>query len=203
MTHPNIRRLAAVRPLILASRSPRRVMLLRELGVAFDQHIPEIPEERHPSEPPFSYAERLARQKAQTVLEQVAPNAVVIGCDTIVVLGSRVLEKPRDRAHALALLQSLCGKRHTVCSAVALLTRSGILESGYALTDVYFNHATDEQLLAYIDTGEPLDKAGAYGIQGMGGFLVDRIEGDLDTVIGLPRTLLDELAGRVLSAIEE
>ncbi|RME24772.1 MAG: septum formation inhibitor Maf [Candidatus Zixiibacteriota bacterium] len=195
--------MAAKLPLVLASGSPRRVMLLHELDIPFTQVIPQIEEKRYPDEAPDTYAERLAKEKAQTGQRMSSPEAVVIGCDTIVVLDNRVLEKPDSPEHALEMLSRLVGRRHTVCSAVALAGPENRIVAGCERTDVYFNHVQREQLLEYIRSGEPLDKAGAYGIQGAGGFLVDRIEGNLDTVIGLPRRLLDALAGQMLSLLQE
>ncbi len=190
--------LAARFPLILGSGSPRRVELLRECGVKFTQIIPDIHEKLHPDESPFPYAQRLAEQKAMVVSGQAPADAVVLGCDTIVVLGDEVLEKPDDGAHARAMLLRLSARQHTVCTACAFARCGQLLASGYELTDVYFNPLSPERIDEYIATGEPMDKAGSYGIQGMGGFLVDRIAGNLDTVVGLPRTLLDHLAGDVL-----
>lgn len=186
---------------MLGSRSPRRVTLLRDLGVDFDQIIPDLEEQRLPGEPPFAYALRLALDKASWVMPRLADNQIAVTCDTIVVLGDCVLEKPVDENDALAILSTLSGRQHVVCTALALTSCTEILASGYDTTAVYFHSATTEQIRDYIATGEPMDKAGAYGIQGMGAFLVDRIEGNLDTVIGLPRTLLERLAGEVNSQL--
>ncbi len=180
---------------MLASRSPRRVMLLKELGLTFDQIVPEVEEKMQPGESPYPYALRLAEDKAHWVRPRLAPNQIAITCDTIVVLGDRVLEKPADEDDAFAILSTLAGEQHVVCTSVVLADRDGILAADYETTGVIFNPVTPLQIREYIATGEPMDKAGAYGIQGMGAFLVDRIEGNLDTVVGLPRTLLDRLAG--------
>ncbi len=193
--------MAAKRSLVLGSRSPRRVRLLGEIGVAFDQIIPEIEEERAEGESPYPFAQRLAEDKARWVAALANGSQVVIGCDTIVVLEGAVLGKPTDKSDALATLSRLSGRPHVVCTGVALAVDGTVACSGYSCTDVFFNAVTTEQLATYIETGEPMDKAGAYGIQGMGAFLVDRIEGDLDTVIGLPRNLLDTLAGQVMERL--
>lgn len=198
MIYPELIRLTSLFQLILGSRSPRRVELLKEIGINFLQRIPDIEESPNPGEPAYDYAVRLAEEKAIEIAADCSDGEIVLGCDTIVVLGERILEKPVDQEDAHRLLSTLSGKQHVVCSALALADRSGLLKSGYELTAVHFHSVTSEQIRDYIRTGEPMDKAGAYGIQGMGSFLVDRIEGNLDTVVGLPRSLLDRLAGEVL-----
>jgi len=198
MTYPDLLRLSSLFQFVLGSRSPRRVELLREIGVNFLQRIPDIEESPNPGEPPYQYAVRLAEEKALEIATDCSDGEIVLGCDTIVVLDDHILEKPIDQDDAHRLLSTLSGKRHVVCSALALADRSGLLKSGYELTAVHFHQVTSQQIRDYIHTGEPMDKAGAYGIQGMGSFLVDRIEGNLDTVVGLPRSLLDRLCGEVL-----
>ncbi|MCM2273135.1 MAG: Maf family protein [candidate division Zixibacteria bacterium] len=201
MTYSNLRELAARYTLVLGSGSPRRVELLSELGIAFAQMIPDIHESIEDHEEPYHYARRLAQDKALEIGRISPPDHIVLGCDTIVVLGDHLLEKPNDQKHAFEILRLLSGKQHVVCSAAAFVCRSNVLASGYELTKVFFNSVSDEEIESYIDTGEPMDKAGAYGIQGMGSFLVDRIEGNLDTVVGLPRTLIERLAGEALLVI--
>ncbi len=198
MTYPDLVRIASRYRLVLGSRSPRRVELLQAIGVDFVQRIPDIEESPRPGELPYVYAVRLAEEKALEIAAGCDAIDIVIGCDTIVVLGEHILEKPTDQDDAHRLLTTLSGKQHVVCSALALAGPHGLLKSGYELTTVYFHHVTPQQISDYIQSGEPMDKAGAYGIQGMGSFLVDRIEGNLDTVVGLPRSLLDRLAGEVL-----
>jgi septum formation protein len=190
--------LARLRPLVLGSQSPRRRRLLTEAGVKFLTAVPEIDESFCPGEDPYVYARRLAEAKAQAVASGRADDEIVLGGDTVVVLDGTILDKPRDEAEAVATLCKLSGRRHTVCTALALAERSRLLSSGDERTDVTFNTVTEERIRAYVASGEPLDKAGAYGIQGMGAFLVDTIEGNLDNVIGLPLTLLDRLAGQTL-----
>ncbi|MEW6049981.1 MAG: Maf family protein [Candidatus Zixiibacteriota bacterium] len=201
MTYSNLHRLAQRYRLVLGSGSPRRFELLTELGVRFERIVPDLHESMAPGEHPYHFAKRLAEDKAHEVAIRLNDQSLVIGCDTIVVLGDQVLQKPIDEPDAARILSMLSGNAHVVCSAVALALHNRILESSYELTHVYFNTITASQIQDYIATGEPMDKAGAYGIQGMGAFLVDRIEGNLDTVVGLPRTLLDNLAGRVMSCV--
>ena len=198
MMYKNLLLLAERYRLVLGSRSPRRDRLLSETGVSFDQIIPGIDEHCRSDEKPYDFAERMAREKAVWVSHRTDKERVVIGCDTIVVLDNRLLGKPVDEPDAMRILTTLSGRQHTVCTGVALIRDHEVVASGYELTKVFFNDVGSEQIRTYIDSGEPMDKAGAYGIQGMGGFLVDRIEGQLDNVIGLPRLLLDELAGRML-----
>ena len=200
--YSHIKELANRKELILGSRSPRRVTLLTELGIPFQQIIPQLDEHHVDGEHPYACAQRLAEAKALWVSQQLEPNQLVLGCDTIVVLGDTILGKPADENEAFETLSLLSGKKHVVCTAIAMADKTGVLRSGYETTEVYFNPVTPKQIRAYIATTEPLDKAGAYGIQGMGSFLVDRIAGNLDTVIGLPRSLLDKLAKTVNQEME-
>ncbi|UCD64137.1 MAG: septum formation protein Maf [Candidatus Zixiibacteriota bacterium] len=172
--------------------------LLSETGVSFARIIPDLEEAPFEGEHPYNFAERLARDKALQVARRSEAGDAVIGCDTVVVLEGEVLGKPANESDAYEILSRLSGKRHVVCTALAIAEHSGILASGYELTEVRFNKVTAEQIREYIATGEPMDKAGAYGIQGMGAFLVDSIKGELDTVIGFPRTLLERLAKQVI-----
>jgi septum formation protein len=203
MKYNSIHRLAQRWKLVLGSGSPRRVALLRELGVPFTQVVPAVDESRHENEPPFSYAQRLAEQKTLQVADRVNDSHIVIGCDTVVVLDDRVLQKPQSEDDAFAILSALSGRTHVVCTALALARSGQLLASGAEKTEVLFNPVTPQQIRDYISTGEPMDKAGAYGIQGMGAFLVDRIKGNLDNVVGLPRTLLDRLAEEVIDKMPD
>lgn len=171
-------------PLILASASPRRRELLTMLGITFDVRPSHIEEVRRAGEAPRAYAERLAKEKALSV-----SGDLVLGADTTVLLGETLLEKPRDEADALRMLRLLQGNTHEVISAVALVAR-GKAEIATDVTRVTFRPADDDYLRAYIATGEPMDKAGAYGIQGYGAALVERIEGDFFGVMGLPLRLV-------------
>ncbi len=195
--YKNLRKLLKVYELVLASGSPRRVRLLNEASIDFRQIIPHIDETNPKQLKPDELAILLARKKSQAVLEQVIDNEVILGCDTIVILNERVLGQPASKKEAAQMLTQLSGTKHTVCSAIALQAASGEIVSGFELTDVYFKNVSSEEIEDYVNTGEPLDKAGAYGIQDRGVFLVDRFAGNIDNVIGLPMTLLDELAGRL------
>jgi septum formation protein len=175
--------------LVLASGSPRRRQLLEMLGVDVVVTPGQVQEIRLPREAPAAYARRLARDKARSV-----PGELVLGADTIVVLEGDVLEKPTSPADALAMLRRLQGRRHEVVTAICLAARGEELEA-IDTTGVVFRAADDDYLRQYVATGEPLDKAGAYGIQGYGAALVERIEGDFFSVMGLPvRLVLDLLA---------
>jgi septum formation protein len=199
--YSHIRQLAQRRKLVLASRSPRRVALLRELGISFKQIIPSFEERQKQGEPAFQFARRLAKDKALSVAGQINASHLVVGCDTIVVLNDNILQKPRDENDAFGILTALADRMHIVCTALALADQGKLLAADHELTEVYFNPVTAQQIRDYIATGEPMDKAGAYGIQGMGAFLVDRIRGNLDNVIGLPRTLLNSLAEEAIAKL--
>jgi septum formation protein len=154
-----------------------------------------IDEAQHAGEPPRAYAERLAREKAHKVAEQ-HPEAVVIGADTIVVVDGDVLGKPDDDASAMRMLQRLSGRGHVVDTAVAVV-RDGRAASAVEEVAVQFRTLSDVEIARYIETGEPMDKAGAYGIQGYGATIVERVDGDYFAVMGLPLGLLVRLLRRV------
>lgn len=180
-------------PVVLASKSPRRKQLLEMLGIPVIVSVSDVQELPLPDESPAGYSRRLARDKARAV-----PGEFVLGADTIVVIDGAILEKPADAADAVRMLDRLQGKRHEVITSVCLVAHGREYEAS-DVTAVYFRPATREWLAAYVATGEPMDKAGAYGIQGYGAALVDRIEGDFFSVMGLPvRKVLDlmEQAGR-------
>jgi len=168
----------------LASASPRRRELLAMLGIPFEVRPSHIPEERQPGETPIAYVERLAREKAWSVT-----GAAVLGADTTVLLGNQLLEKPRDAEDALVMLRRLQGRSHVVITSVVLVA-DRVTRQATDVTSVTFRPAGDAFLRAYIATGEPLDKAGAYGIQGYGAALVERIDGDFFGVMGLPLRLV-------------
>ncbi len=184
--------------LVLASGSPRRKYLLEQLGIKFRQIVPQVPETAQPNEAPYDFAERLAREKATWGVGESNRGEIVLAGDTVVVLGKQILGKPSTEEEAFAILSQLAAQQHVVCTALALADRSGLLAYGSEKTTVVFNDISAERIWEYIRTKEPMDKAGAYGIQGMGAFLVDRIVGNLDNVVGLPRTLLNHLAGEIL-----
>jgi septum formation protein len=163
------------------------------LGIAVRVVPPDVAEVRRPLEAPMDYVERLAREKALNV-----PGELVLGADTTVVVRDAVLEKPTDAADALRMLQRLQGRTHQVVTSVALVAKE-VVHQATDVTNVTFRRLDDAFLQAYVATGEPMDKAGAYGIQGYGAALVDRIEGDFFSVMGLPVRLVLNLlrdAGR-------
>lgn len=173
---------------ILASASPRRRELLRLVGIEHVVIPADIDETYLPGEQPASHAERLAREKARALTR---PDAVVIGSDTIVVVDGDVLGKPRDRDHAAAMLRRLSGRAHVVMTGVAVAW-GGRIASAVEEVGVTFRRLTDDEIHRYIETGEPMDKAGAYGIQGFGATIVERVDGDYFAVMGLA---LNRLAG--------
>jgi septum formation protein len=170
-------------PLVLASQSPRRRELLATAGIPFTVRVREVEEIRAPGEPPDDYARRLARAKAEAAWED--RNEIVLGADTVVVLDQQVLEKPRDQADARAMLRFLSGREHTVITGICLRHPGGSCIDSTA-TRVRFTPLTDAEIDAYVATGEPLDKAGAYAIQGLASKFVERVEGCYFNVIGLP-----------------
>jgi septum formation protein len=177
--------------IILASSSPRRLNLLMQEGYQFEVIPPEVDEMRLPKEPPSDYVCRLAMAKADTIKR---PDSLIIGADTVVVLGDEFLQKPNNKIEAKSILEKLSGNIHTVYTGLAIIcTACGRKNVSYDNTIVHFNILTEAAILEYIDTGEPLDKAGAYGIQGMGSFLVKKIEGELNTVIGFPIKLFKKM----------
>ncbi|MDK1227972.1 Maf family protein [Cronobacter turicensis] len=171
--------------LYLASGSPRRQELLGMLGVTFERLVPGVEEQRAPQEAPQDYVTRLARDKACAGVALATRDLPVLGADTIVVLNGDVLEKPRDAAHAAEMLRRLSGQTHEVMTAVALADKQRVRER-LVMTRVTFRALTARDIAAYVESGEPMDKAGAYGIQGLGGCFVRRIEGSYHAVVGLP-----------------
>jgi septum formation protein len=170
---------------ILASGSPRRRQLLAAAGLEFDAIESGAPEQHVAGESPRDYALRVARDKAAAVSARF-PNAIVVGADTIVVCESRILEKPADAADARRMLTMLSGRTHTVVTAFALARAGKVLESSPVESRVTFRDLADKEIEAYIATDEPFDKAGAYGIQGVGGGFIAHVEGPRDNVMGLP-----------------
>ena len=176
-------------PVILASASPRRRELLSLIGVPHGVQPSDIDETYLPGEVPRTHAERLAREKT-SVLDQ--PDAVVIGSDTIVVVDGDVLGKPRDESHAAEMLRRLSGRSHVVITGVAVRWR-GRIASGIEEVGVTFRTLAEDEIARYIRTREPMDKAGAYGIQGYGATIVSRVDGDYFAVMGLALGLLVSL----------
>ena len=178
-------------PLVLASRSPRRSTLLRQIGLAFDVRPADTPEIWPERTSPGEAVEHIALEK---VTATDAPDALVLGADTVVVLDGEVLGKPSDANHASSMLRRLSGQTHTVYTGLAF--RYGEREATrHAATSVTFAALSDEEIALYVATAQPFDKAGAYGIQDdLGALLVARIDGEYTNVIGLPlRTLYETL----------
>jgi septum formation protein len=173
---------------ILASQSPRRRELLALIGITHEVRPADIDETYFPGEKPAAHAERLARGKCAVIVER-EPDALVIGSDTIVVVDGDVLGKPADEADAARMLRRLSGRSHVVVTAVAVSWR-GETRSAVEEANVTFHSLSDGDIAAYIATREPMDKAGAYGIQGYGATIVERVDGDYFAVMGLPLQLL-------------
>ncbi|MFP6849883.1 MAG: Maf family protein [Pseudomonas sp.] len=173
--------------LYLASGSPRRRELLAQIGVPFFTQIAPVDEKTLPDEPPLAYVERLARAKAQAGLLALsdAADAVVLGADTAVVLDGQVLGKPADRAEALETLQALSGRSHEVLTAVALASRERVVAQ-VVTSQVTFRRLSLAEIEAYWASGEPQDKAGSYGIQGLAAVFVSQLQGSYSAVVGLP-----------------
>ncbi len=176
--------------IVLASASPRRKLFFQQLGLAFTRAsshgIEPLPEKK---EAPQDYAMRAASVKAQFAAKRHA-GSVIIGADTVVSLDAMIYGKPKDENHALTMLSSLSGRGHTVYSAVSLILPHGEEILFHDSTEVFFHAWSTDILKSYAQCGEPLDKAGAYALQGQGAFLVERIVGSWSCVVGLPLTML-------------
>jgi len=171
--------------LILASASPRRADLLRWAGVPFEIDPAAIDESRRPGEEPVVYASRLSREKA---LARSRPDRLTLGADTTVFIGADIFDKPAGPEEAAEHLRSLSGRTHQVVTAFSLVRGGDLIQSEAVVSRVTFRSLSPAMIENYIATGEGLDKAGAYGLQGLGGFLVETIEGSYSSVIGLPLT---------------
>ena len=170
--------------IVLASGSPRRQELLQRMGVSdFAVRVPQVEEYFPAGLTPQETVCYISREKSQAV--DAAEDEIVITADTMVFLDDRKLGKPADEREALEMLTALQGRRHTVCTGVTV-RQGGKAEAFTVSTDVYFRPCVEEELRAYIATGEPMDKAGAYGVQSLGALLVERIDGDFYNVMGLP-----------------
>jgi septum formation protein len=174
--------------LILASSSPRRQELLRHANIPFEVRIPEVDETPRPGEVHVAFARRMAREKARYVFRK-QPMDVVLAADTIVVVGDEMLGKPVDAADAARMLCLLSGRAHQVITAIYLLG-PGLEEVRTETTNVFMTELTEDEILAYVSTLEPMDKAGAYAIQGIASRWVTKIEGCYFNVVGLPVPLL-------------
>jgi len=185
------------RPIVLASASPRRSDILQAQGLEFAVRPAHINEDALPDEAPGPHVERLALEKARTVAQE-HPDALVLGFDTIVVIDDEILGKPADRDHAIEMLTRLSRRMHVVHSSVALVSAGAELV-GHSTTEVWFRDLSPAEIEAYADTGEPMDKAGAWGIQGTGALLVDHLSGGYFTVKGLPLGRMRELWNRMFA----
>jgi septum formation protein len=175
------------RPLVLASGSPRRRALLREAGFRFEVRRPHVDEQPLPGERPDDLVRRLSVEKARAVSHEVDPRACVLASDTVVVLDGEILGKPRDVPHAIEMLSRIAGRTHTVYTGfAALVPETGSLDADFITSDVSLRAIASDELEAYVATGEPLDKAGSYALQGEGGRFVRDVRGSRSNVIGLP-----------------
>lgn len=175
--------------LVLASASPRRKELLAMLSLPFDIITSEVEETSVQATTMQDYVKGVALLKTRDVAKK-APNATIIGADTIVVYDNKLLHKPKDREEAISHLFRLSGKHHAVMTAVAIIEPNGNETTFVEETNVVFHHLSQELIEAYVDSGDPFDKAGGYGIQTAGTLLVKRIEGDYNNVVGLPLAAL-------------
>ena len=182
------------RPIVLASGSPRRRQLLEMLRIPFRVMAPDVDEQVLAGEGAEAYVTRLSRVKAESIAAR-APMDVVLAADTTVVLEGEIFGKPDSAAHAVAMLMRLQGRTHDVMTAVAVM-RGGDVAQALDVSRVTFRPADEPTLAAYVATGEPLDKAGGYAIQGLGAPLIERVEGDFFGVMGLPIRLALDLLGR-------
>jgi septum formation protein len=181
--------------LVLASASPRRQELLRNAGIAFEVCPANIPEHVVEGESPRAHAERLAREKARAVFSN-RPHDFVLGADTIVVLDDAILGKPRDELDAARMLRLLSGRRHQVITGVCLMgpdLKTGFEDTRSELTAVTMSELREEDVRDYVASREPMDKAGAYAIQGLASRWIPRIEGDYFNVVGLPIALVHRM----------
>ena len=182
--------------IVLASQSPRRQELLRNIGITkFDIRVPEADETYPETLSPQEIVAYISRVKAEAAAALCTEEEIVITADTMVFLDDKRLGKPHDEADALEMLTALQGRHHTVCTGVTV-RQGGRAITEVETTEVYFRAATEAELLGYIATGEPMDKAGAYGIQGKGSLLVEKIHGDYFNVVGLPVMRLSRMLGQ-------
>ena len=192
--------------LVLASQSPRREALLSQLGYQFICQPANIDESVFYDEPALNYVVRMAIEKAQVIAQATKPslNCLILGADTCVVNNGEILAKPIDLADCITILKTLSAKKHQVLTAIAVTNGENISHE-VIITDVYFKTLTTDEITAYWHTGEPQDKAGAYGIQGIGGQFVRRMEGSYSAVVGLPLYETSQLLAKfgLFSAIQQ
>ncbi|HEX5226216.1 MAG TPA: Maf family protein [Bryobacteraceae bacterium] len=173
--------------LVLASKSPRRQQILRDAGIPFVVRSPDVHEERAPQESAVDYVRRLAQEKAHAVA--LESDDVILGADTVVVVGGQVLEKPLDSRDAMRMLRALSGREHEVVTGICLRSESRTIVDS-AVTRVHFVELTPAEIESYAASGEPMDKAGAYAIQGLASKFIDRVDGCYFNVVGLPVALV-------------
>lgn len=190
--------------LVLASGSPRRRELLRSVGLEFEVVVSDVAEQPRPGESPRGYVQRLAAEKAAEVSSKL-PGAWIIAADTIVCLDDHILEKPRDRQDAIRILSILEGKWHLVYTGLTLCNaKAAFGEIRVSITKVQMAALSHREIEWYVDTGEPMDKAGAYAVQGIGAMLVESIEGNYTNVVGLPLSVLFDMMRKAgISPIRE
>ena len=182
--------------IVLASGSPRRRELLERIGITdFDVRVPEVEESFPENLTPQEVVEYISREKAEAAAALCSEDEIVITADTMVFLDHQRLGKPQDEADALRMLTALQGRHHTVCTGVTVRRGAEVITESET-THVYFRPATQAELRAYIATGEPMDKAGSYGVQGKGALLVEKLDGDFFNVMGLPVLRLSRMLKR-------
>jgi septum formation protein len=180
--------------LILASRSPRRAELLRAAGIDFTVRAADIDETPHPHESPRDYVTRLALEKAHAV--PAAPDETVLAADTTVVIDDQILGKPIDAADAKRMLQALSGCKHEVITGICLRRGDRVIQD-VDVTGVWFAQLTEAEVDRYVASGEPMDKAGAYAIQGLASRFIPRIQGSYSNVVGLPVALVSQALSKL------
>ncbi len=178
--------------IILASKSPRRQELLKLLGLEFTVHTADIDEHMDPSLPPEQEVARVSAEKARAVAKNCAEEDIIISADTIVVIDGQILGKPKSEADAIRMLNLLSGRRHEVMTGLTVLS-GGQSQTRVVRTGIEFRRLTDREIDAYVATGEPMDKAGAYGIQGRASIFVSHLDGDYFCVMGLPVCTLTQM----------
>ncbi|MCT4543891.1 MAG: Maf family protein [Vallitalea sp.] len=176
-----------MKSIILASGSPRRKELLERLNIDFDIIVSDLDEDSIEQSKPDDFVEKLAYEKAKSVSMLTNKDSLVIGCDTVVVYNNEILGKPKNNEQAISFLKKLSGSNHQVYSGIAIIdTKSNNKYLSHEITDVYMKELSNDEIAYYIQTGEPFDKAGAYGIQGIGSLFIEKISGDYYNVMGLP-----------------
>ncbi|MFD3157640.1 Maf-like protein [Haloimpatiens sp. FM7330] len=185
--------------LTLGSASPRRKELLKKITENFDVIVSDFDEESIDFNGDFTkYVKKIAEGKALNVSKKIQDESIVIGCDTIVAFDGKVLGKPKDEEDAYSMLSAMSGKWHAVYSGIAIVNNlTGKILTDYVCTNVKFSDITDREIKKYIKTGEPMDKAGSYGIQGLGGIFIEKIDGCYYNVVGLPINKLNSMFMRM------